>query len=112
MILVILILVRLRKNFDVKHLMHIFKTVERAVTNTVLNWINCIYIKLGSLAVPKSKKVSNSMKEKFLNVKCIIDCVEFKIAVLSSLAFHKLVDSGYKGHTTVKGLVGIAPDLH
>ena len=58
------------------------------------------------------KKLSNSNKEKFLNVKRIIDCVEFKIAVLSSLAFHKLVDSGYKGHTTVKGLVGIAPDLH
>ena len=52
------------------------------------------------------------MKEKFLNVKCIIDCVELKIAVFSSLAFHKLVNSDYKGHTTVKGLVRIAPYLH
>ena len=58
------------------------------------------------------KKLSNSNKEKFLNVKRIIDCVEFKIAVLSSLAFHKLVNSDYKSHTSVKGLVGSATDLH
>ena len=49
------------------------------------------------------------MKEKFLNVKCIIDGVEFKIALLSSFAFHKLVNSDYKSHTAVKV---IAPDLH
>ena len=52
------------------------------------------------------------MKEKFLNVKRIIDCVEFKIAVLSSLAFDKLVNSDYKSHTSVKGLVGSATGLH
>ena len=49
------------------------------------------------------------MKEKFLNVKCIIDSADLKIAVLSSFEFHKLVNSDYKSHTAVKG---IAPDLH
>ena len=49
------------------------------------------------------------MKGKFPNVKCIIDCVEFKITVPSSLVLHKLMYSDYKSHTTVKALVWIAP---
>ena len=49
------------------------------------------------------------MKEKFPNVKCIIDCAEFKIAVPSSLVLHKLMYTDYKSYTTVKALVGIAP---
>ena len=51
------------------------------------------------------------MKEKFPNVKCIIDCVEFKIAIPSPspLVLHKLMYSDYKSHTTVKALAGIAP---
>ena len=47
-----------------------------------------MYIKLGSLCIwPYASQVKrnmpNSMKEKFPNVKCIIDWVEFKIAVPS-----------------------------
>ena len=49
------------------------------------------------------------MMEKFPYVTCIIDCVEFKIAVLSSLVMHKVFYSSYKSHTTVKCLVGIVP---
>ena len=50
------------------------------------------------------------MKEKFPNVKRIIDCVEFKIAVPSSLVLHKLMYPDYKCQTAVKALVGIAPE--
>ena len=49
------------------------------------------------------------MKEKFSNVRCIVDCVEFKVAVPSSLTLHKMLYSDYKIHTTVKVLVGIVP---
>ena len=110
----ILTLVRLRRNFDVKHLMCLFKTSEGTVTNTILTWINYMYIKLGSLCIwPDASQVKinmpNSMKEKFPNVKCIIDCVEFKIVVPSSLVLHKMMYSDYKSHITVKGLVGITP---
>ena len=49
------------------------------------------------------------MKEKYPNVRCIIDCVEFKIETPSSLVLHKMMYSDYKSHTTVKTLVGIAP---
>ena len=45
-----------------------------------------MYIKLGSLCIwPNASQVKgnmpNSIKEKFPNAKCIIDCVELKIAV-------------------------------
>ena len=45
------------------------------------------------------------------NVKCIIDCVEFKIAVPSSLVLHKLIYSDYKRHTKAKARVRIAPGV-
>ena len=114
MISFILTLVRLRRNFDVKHFMHLFKTSEGTVINTILTWINYMFIKLGSLcmwsnAFQVKTNMLNLMKETFPNVKCNIDCVEFKIAVPSSLVLHKLMYSDYKSHTTVKALVGIAP---
>ena len=37
------------------------------------------------------RNMSNYMKEKFRNVKCIIECVEFKVAVPSSVLLHKLM---------------------
>ena len=114
MIFFILTLVRLGRIFDVKHLMYLFRTSEGTAINTILTWINYIFKKLGSLCIWRNasqgkRNMPNSMKEKFPNVKCIIDCDEFKIAVPSSLLLHKLMYSDYKSHTTVKALVGIAP---
>ena len=85
MISFILTLVRLRRNFNVKHLMFLFKTSEGTVINIILTWINYM-VNLGSLCIwPNASQVKNnmpnSMKEKFPNVKCIIDCVQFRIAV-------------------------------
>ena len=36
------------------------------------------------------------MKEKVPNVRCIVDCVEFKVAVPSSLTLHEMLYSDYK----------------
>ena len=114
MISFILTLVRLRRNFDVKHLIYLFKTSEGTMINSILTWINYMYIKFDSLYIWPNvfrvkRNMSNSMKETFPNVKCVIDCVEFKIAVPSSLVLHKLVYSDCKSDTTIKALVGIAP---
>ena len=49
------------------------------------------------------------MTKKFPHVTCIIDCIEFKIAVPSFLVMHKVFYSSYKSHTTLKCLVGIFP---
>ena len=110
----LLTIVRLRRNFDVHHLVYLFRISEGTVTNTVITWINFMYVKFGSIYIlPSSmavkQKLPHSMKEKFPNVKCIVDCVEFKVAVPSSLNLHKMLYSDYKSHTTVKVLVGIVP---
>ena len=73
-----------------------------------------MYIMLGSLCIwsyasQVKRNISNSMKGKFPNVKGIINCVVFKIAVSSSLVLYKLMYSDYKIHTRVKSLVGIPP---
>ena len=39
----------------------------------------------------------------------VLNCIEFKIAVPSSLVLHKSMHSDYQSHTTVKALIGIAP---
>ena len=56
-----------------------------------------------------ARRMPDSMKNKFPNVKIIIDCVEFHVESASSLFMHKLFYSDYKSHTTVKCLVGICP---
>ena len=110
----ILTLVRLRRNFDVHHLAYLFRVSEGTVTNTFITWINFMYVNFGSICIwPSSlavkQKLPHSMKGKFPNVRCIVDCVEFKVAVPSSLTLHKMLYSDYKSHTTVKVLVGIVP---
>ena len=49
------------------------------------------------------------MKETFPNMRCIVDCTEFKVLVPSSLTLHKMLYPDYKNHITVKVLVGIVP---
>ena len=112
----ILTLVRLRKDFDVHHLAYLFRVSEGTVTNIFITRINFMYVKFGSICVWTSslavkQKLPHSLKEKFPNVRCIIDCVEFIFAVLSSLILHKILYSDCKSHTTVKVLVGIVPGV-
>nr|XP_012562439.1 uncharacterized protein LOC105847414 [Hydra vulgaris] len=110
----ILTLTRLRRNFDLHHLSFLYNISEGTVSNTVNTCINFMYIRLGSICIWPSmeqvrKTMPQSMKEKFPTVKCIIDCVEFKVETPSELFMHKVMYSDYKIHTTVKVLVGIAP---
>ena len=49
------------------------------------------------------------MKEKSFNARCIVEFIEFKVAVPSSLTLHKMLYSDYKSHISVKVLVGIVP---
>ena len=90
----ILALVRLRRNFHVHHLPYLFRVSEGTVANTFTNWTSFIYIKFCSVCIwPSSlavkQKFSHSMKEKFPNVRCIVDCIEFKAEAQSSLTLHK-----------------------
>ena len=41
-------LIRLRKNFTVKHLAFLFQVADSTISNTFNTWINFIYLRLGS----------------------------------------------------------------
>lgn len=110
----VLTLVKLRRNFGIIHLSYIFNASEGTISNTFNTWINFMYIRLGSICIwPTREQVQKimpeSMKQHFANTRCIIDCLEIKVAVPTSLRLHKMLYSDYKSHTTVKILVGIAP---
>ena len=110
----LLTLMRLRMDFSILHLSFLFNISSTTVSNTFISYINYMYIKLGIINIWPSlehikKSMPESMKKKFPNTKCIIDCVEFKVKVASALFHHKMFYSDYKSHTTVKVLVGIIP---
>ena len=110
----LLTLLRLRRGYDILHLSFLFKVNDTTVSNTIITWINYIYVKLGSIPIwPTMQHVARcmpvSMKIKFPYIKVIIDCVEFRVETASSLVLHKMFYSDYKSHTTVKCLVGICP---
>ena len=107
-------LIKLRRNLSVQHLAYLFEASEGTISNTINTWINFMYLRLGTVCIwPDKEKIQEimpkSMKELFPTTRCIIDCVEFKVDVLTSLFVHKMLYSDYKSHTTVKVLVGIAP---
>jgi len=48
-------------------------------------------------------------KAKYPKTRVILDCTELKCQMPSNLLLNSRLFSSYKNHTTVKGLVGIAP---
>ena len=44
-------LIRLRRNFSIKHLAFLFQVVESTISNTFNTWINFIYLRLGSFSI-------------------------------------------------------------
>ena len=110
----LLTLMRLRRNFSILHLSFLFCISSTTASNIFISYINYMYINLGIINIwPTMEQVKrtmpSSMKEKYPNTKCIIDCLEIKVEVPSALFLHKLFYSDYKSHTTVKVLVGITP---
>ena len=86
----ILTLVRLRRNFQLIHLCFLHGISEGSVSNTINTWANYMYLRLQSICIRPSREqivkiMPSSMKEKYPNVRCISDCVEFNIETPSSL---------------------------
>ena len=48
-------------------------------------------------------------KSKYPKTRVILDCTEIKCQMPSSLLLNSRLFSSYKNHTTLKGLIGIAP---
>ena len=73
-----------------------------------------MYLRFGTINIwPTRDDIDKTMPEdfkaKYPKTRVILDCTEFKCQMPSSLLLNTRLFSSYKNHTTVKGVVGIAP---
>ena len=109
-----MVLCRLRRGFAIQHLSHLFRVASSTVSRTFTAWINFMYLKFGQINLwPSKQLVQDAMpdvfKERYPNTRVIIDCTEIRCEMPGSLLLNGELFSSYKNHTTLKGLIGIAP---
>ena len=110
-----MVLVRLRLGLLERDLAIRFCIGEATVSRTFVRWINYMYLRLGLLPVwPSSESVQNYMpvvlKEAYPTTFCIVDATEIICEVPASLSLQSQCYSSYKSHTTMKGLLAVAPN--
>ena len=110
----LLSLIKLRQNFDFKHISYLFKISSQDCSTIFSHWINYMFFRLGSLVIwPHRDIIIENMpvnfKRDFSNTMVIVDCTELKVQKPSSLNRQSQCYSDYKSSTTLKGLVGIDP---
>lgn len=91
-----------------------FNVSQSTVSRNTITWVNFIYCILGSQPLwPTKEQVKESMPESFMHmyprVRVILDCTEIRVQSPSSLVLNSQLFSNYKGTTTFKCLIGIAP---
>ena len=91
-----------------------FSVSQSTVSRNTVTWANFLYCILGCQPLwPSRYQVRKYMpagfKEMYPLVRVILDCTELKVQSPSSLTLNSETYSSYKGSTTLKGLVGIAP---
>ena len=111
----LIVLIRLRVGSAERDLAIRFGVSESTVCRIFQKWINYLYLRLGSLPIwPSWESVEGSMpncfKESYPTTFAIIDATELFCEVPASLSLQSQCYSSYKSHTTMKGLVGIAPN--
>lgn len=110
----LLVLVKLRQNFDFVHLGKLFKISSQDCSSLFSDWIQYMYFRFSSVSIwPHRDTIIGHMPKKyrkeFPNTLVIIDGTEIKIEKPSSLTRQSQCYSAYKSCTTLKGLVGIDP---
>lgn len=105
---------RLRRGFALQHLSHLFGVATSTVSRIFTAWVNYMYLTFAQINIwPSREAVTKTMPEVFKNkypsTRVIIDCTEIKCEMPSSLLLNTELFSSYKNHTTLKGLIGIAP---
>ena len=107
-------LCRLRVGLKTQDLSVRFSCSTASVSRKIITWANLLYCLLGRLPIWLPKQTIQALmphcfQESFPNTRVIIDCCEVQIQQPSSLIANSQLYSHYKGRTTVKCLVGIAP---
>ena len=109
-----MVMCRLRQGFHEKHLAFLFGISLPTVSRIFISWINFMFLRFGIINIwPSREEVDKTMPEdfkvKYPKTRVILDCTEIKCQMPSSLLLNSRLFSSYKNHTTVKGLIGIAP---
>ncbi|CAL9683874.1 unnamed protein product [Knipowitschia caucasica] len=92
-----------------------FKVSISTVSRVTITWANYLFIVFSSINMWISReKVKASMPQRFVkrspNVRVILDCTEVALEGASSLTLQSETFSAYKNRTTLKGLIGVAPN--
>lgn len=110
-------LMKLRLNLLHEDLALRFNCSTATVTNIVLTWIHVINIccvqKFLERNIPsrqKNKTCLPSAFSPFTNCRIILDCTEVYTAVPKNFEKQRSTYSNYKSRTTLKGLIGVAPN--
>ena len=111
----VMTLVRLRLGYLEQDLAFHFNVSVATVSRVFTMWINFMYLRLGSIPIwPKWEHIEATMPESFKvdypSTAVIIDATEIKCEVPAELSLQSQHYSQYKSSTTLKGLVGIAPN--
>uniref|UniRef100_A0AAV2LLY8 DDE Tnp4 domain-containing protein n=1 Tax=Knipowitschia caucasica TaxID=637954 RepID=A0AAV2LLY8_KNICA len=92
-----------------------FKVSISTVSRVTITWANYLFIVFSSINMWISReKVKASMPQRFVkrspSVRVILDCTEVALEGASSLTLQSETFSAYKNRTTLKGLIGVAPN--
>lgn len=109
-----LFLVRIRLGLFEQQLSHLFNLHISTISRKITTWANYLYFFLGVQPVwPSRERINEYMPQSFKNLypktRVVLDCTELNVQTPSSLLLQSQFYSSYKSHTTLKGLVGIAP---
>lgn len=110
----ILVLMRLRQNFNLKELAFKFQIDMQSVSTLFSSWIDFMYGRLGNVSVwPHRDIITENMpanyKSEFPTTFAILDCTEIKIEKPSSLLVQSQTYSNYKSTNTLKSLIVCDP---
>ena len=110
-----LTLMRLRLGLLHQDLAYRFKTNTRQVSTIILTWIQLLYKQFGTIwnlfsTWDKVRQRLPKCFKTYKNIRCIIDCTEVHVQSPGNFEAQGNQYSSYKGHTTYKFLVAIAPN--
>ncbi len=110
----LLVLMKLRQNFNLKELAFKFQIDVQSVNTLFSSWIDFMYGRLGNLSVwPHRDIITENMpdnyKAEFPTTFAILDCTEIKIEKPSSLLVQSQTYSNYKSTNTLKSLIACDP---
>ena len=111
-----LFLMKLNLNIGHEMLSDWFRVSRGTITSVFHTWLDALHrvVFLGFMKVVPSREANaGSMPECFKsypNCRMVLDCTEVTVDIPGKMEMHNVVYSHYKHRTTLKGLVGVAPN--